>query len=392
MIAGFSQIELAWNVLDLRLRFLLSPGQAWQLGWQIYDPHTGAFLQEGDWLNTPGGEVEFAIPLPAEPGRYHVYVSPRDDKQGWHFQQHYPFVLVEAQVQDGQIVSANAEVTTLARLQRRDWPRKARLALIQPVQTIWRNRRLIASLVRREITARYRGSVGDALWTILHPLLLMLTYFFVFGIVLQARFGADPSRSGFVLYFLAAMLPWLPFAEAVGRAPSSILENRNFVKKLVFPIETISVNHVLAGLITEAFALLVFLTLLAFTRGAPPPTALLLPLLLIPQFLLTLGLCWLLSALGVFLRDLGQIIGFGLTLVFFLTPICYPDASLPPWARGVLSRSPIYLLVDAYRAILLENRWPDAASLLALTIVSAAIFFCGYAFFWRFRRTFADVI
>jgi len=392
MIAGFDRLELHSNILELRLAFELSPGRAWQLGWQIYDPHTGAFLQEGEWLNTPGGTVRLTIPLPAGPGRYHVFLSTRDDKLGWHFQRHYPFILVEAEVEAGRILSCAAEVTTLARLRRRDWPRKAKLVLLQPVQTIRRNRRLIASLVRREILARYRGSVGDVLWTVLHPLLLMLTYFFVFGIVLQARFGADPSRSGFVLYFLAGMLPWLPFSEAVGRAPSSILENRNFVKKLVFPIETISVNHVLAGLVTEGFALIVFLTLLAFTRGAPPPTALLLPVLLVPQFLLTLGLCWFLSALGVFLRDLGQIIGFALTLVFFLTPICYPDASLPAWARNVLAGSPIYLLVDAYRAILLENRLPDAASLAALTVLSAAVFFLGHAFFWRFRKTFADVI
>lgn len=392
MIAGFHEVEVEAHGLELRLGFKLSPDAAWQLGWQIYDPHTGAFLQEGEWLDLSGGDVQLMIPLPAEPGQYHVYVSPRDEKLGWHFQQHYPFLLVEARVEAGRIEACGAEVTTLARLRRRDWPRKAKLVLGQPVESIWRNRRLIASLVRREILARYRGSVGDVLWTVLHPLLLMLTYFFVFGIVLQARFGADPSRAGFVLYFLAGMLPWLPFSEAAGRAPTSILENRNFVKKLVFPVETISVNHVLAGLVTEAFALLVFLVLLAFTRGTPPLTALLLPALLIPQFLLTLGLCWLLSALGVFLRDLGQIIGFALTLVFFLTPICYPEASLPAWARDVLSASPMYLLVDAYRAILLESRVPDAAPLIVLTLVSSGVFFLGHAFFWRFRKTFADVV
>src|SRR5258705_13776996 len=119
------------------------------------------------------------------------------------------------------------------------------------MRTLWRNRRLMRSMVRRDILARYRGSFAGAAWTFLNPLLLMATYFFVFGVVLQSRFGADQSRTGFALYFLAGMLPWLPLSEAVGRAPHVILEHRNFVKKLVFPVETLCVNQVLAGLVTE---------------------------------------------------------------------------------------------------------------------------------------------
>ena len=220
----------------------------------------------------------------------------------------------------------------------------------------------------------------------------MATYYFVFGVVLQARFGADTTREGFVLYFLAGMLPWLPFSEAVGRAPGSIIENRNFVKKLVFPIETLSVNHVLTGLVTEGFALLIFLALLAVTRATVPVTLLALPALLIPQFLLTLGVCWILAALGVYLRDLGQIIGFLLTVIFFLTPICYPEASLPQGAMALLSKSPVFALVSSYRAVLLENRLPDWHVLAALFLFSLVVFFAGHAFFWRLRRTFADVI
>lgn len=398
MIAAFEQVRVDPEGLNVHLQFRLKhlteadwePGFC--LGWQIYDPTTGAFLQEGEWLRTAGGPLDVTIPLPAESGHYHVYISPRDDRNGWHFEQHYPFLLVDAQVDNSAVSSAVAEVTTIGRLRRRDWPRKLRIALVHPFATLWRNRRLIASLVRREIAARYRGSVGDVLWTILHPLLLMLTYYFVFGIVLQTRFGADPSRSGFVLYFLAGMLPWLPFSEAVNRAPGSIVENRNFVKKLVFPIETLSINHVLTGLVTEGFALLIFLALLAVTRATIPVTLLALPALLIPQFLLTLGVCWILAALGVYLRDLGQIIGFLLTVTFFLTPICYPEASLPQGAMTLLSKSPVFALVSSYRAVLLENRLPDLEMLAALFAFSLVVFFAGHAFFWRLRRTFADVI
>ena len=118
-------------------------------------------------------------------------------------------------------------------------------------------------MVRRDILGRYRGSFGGAFWTVINPLLLMLTYFFVFGVVLQSRFGRTASRTGFALYFLAGMLPWLAFSEAAGRAPSVMLEHRNFVKKLVFAVETLPVNLVVSGLVTELFAVAALLRISA---------------------------------------------------------------------------------------------------------------------------------
>jgi lipopolysaccharide transport system permease protein len=220
----------------------------------------------------------------------------------------------------------------------------------------------------------------------------MLTYFFVFGVVLEARFAGDTSRTGFALYFLTGMLPWLPFSEAAGRAPSVLLEHRNFVKKLVFPVETLPANLTVAGLFTGAVALALLMLALFYLRGAVPMTALWLPVLLIPQAAFTVGLCWFLSALGVFARDLGQMIGLLLTLWFFLTPICYPEASLPPAALPVLSQSPIYILVRGYRDVLLEARMPDPVALAKLWGMAAVAFLGGYAWFHKLRRSFADVI
>ena len=160
----------------------------------------------------------------------------------------------------------------------------------------------------------------------------MLTYFFVFGVVLRDRFDPHATWSSFALYFLAGMLPWLAFSEAAGRAPGVMLEHRNFVKKLVFAVETLPVNLVVAGLITELFAIVLFCVFLLAINHELPGALLWLPVLLIPQILFTAGVCWFLAALGVFVRDLGQIIGFLLTLWFFLTPICYPENKLPPAA------------------------------------------------------------
>ncbi|MCC7153498.1 MAG: ABC transporter permease [Bryobacterales bacterium] len=266
------------------------------------------------------------------------------------------------------------------------------LPVTQPVWSLWRNRGLIRTMVFREIQARYRGSLADMLWTVLHPLLLMAVYFFVFGIVLRARFEADPSPAGFVLYFFAGMLPWLAFSEAVGRAPFVLLEGRTLIKKIRFPMEILPANPVFAGLLTQAIATVIYLIALAAIRGGLPITVLCLPVLLVPQILFTLGLCWLLAALGLFLRDLGQMIGFLLTLWFFLTPICYPEASLPQWAVRPLSYSPIYQLVRGYRAILLESRLPDALPALALWAAACLTALAGYFVFQRLRPAFADIV
>jgi lipopolysaccharide transport system permease protein len=108
--------------------------------------------------------------------------------------------------------------------------------------------------------------------------------------------------------------------------------------------------------------------------------------------LFTLGICWFLAALGVFFRDLGQIMGFVLTLWFFVTPICYPESSLPPALLPVLTKNPVFILVRAYRACLLEGHAPDPSSLLKLFLLSLVLFIAGHAFFYKLRKTFADVL
>jgi lipopolysaccharide transport system permease protein len=401
------QVELDAAARRLRISFELEnvsedpwPASAGIcLGWQLFDPETGLFIAEGPWKRlgqelAPGQSAaeEVEIVLPRERGRYHVYLSLMQENGGWFYARGWPFLLVDAAVDQGRAELVEVRATTLRSLVWRKRLRSLDKAFIYPALAIWRNRGLIRSMVRRDIAARYRGSFGDVLWSILNPVLLMLTYYFVFGIVLNARFGADPSRAGFALYFLAGMLPWLAFSEAVGRAPSVVLEHRNFVKKLVFPIEILPVNLSVAGLVTQAFALGAYLVFLVVARGTVPPAALWLPALIVPQFLFTLGLAWFLAALGVYVRDLGHILGYLLTLWFFLTPICYPEAALPESALPLLTKNPIFVLVRGFRDILLEGSPPAFGPLWKLWLVSIACCVLGYAWFHKLRKSFADVI
>jgi lipopolysaccharide transport system permease protein len=188
------------------------------------------------------------------------------------------------------------------------------------------------------------------------------------------------------------MLPWLAISEAVGRAPNVILEHRNFVKKLVFPVEILPVNLVFSGVALEMLALVIYLFFLMATREYIPTRALALPVLLVPQILITMGVCWAWAALGLFARDLAQVNGFLLTLVFFLTPICYPVEKLPPSAAAILQNFPLYQLVTDYRLLFISPVRPDWAMTGRLWLLGLAVFYCGYGVFRKLRPSFPDVL
>jgi lipopolysaccharide transport system permease protein len=366
------------------------------ISYHLYDVETGTLIADGPRVHpesdvNPGESMRVAldIAVPAEDGQYQVLVSPMREHVCWYYEKGWPFLLVEAASQNDRAVLSGVRVATRARLEGERLLRAVARAFTYPVLTIWRNRGLIRAMVRRDILGRYRGSFGGSFWTAINPLMLMLTYFFVFGIVLHR---AGTSRSEFAMYFLSGMLPWLAFSEAAGRAPTIILEHRNFVKKLVFAVETVPVNLVVSGLVTELFAVVLYCLFLLAVNHSLPVTVLWLPVLLIPQLLFTAGLAWFLAALGVFVRDLGQIIGYVLTLWFFITPICYSETQLGPSAMRFLSKNPIYVLVRGYRSIFLENHAPSFGSLWKLSLLSVVVFVLGHAWFYKLRKSFADII
>jgi lipopolysaccharide transport system permease protein len=376
--------------------------EGFAIGYHIFDAETGTLLVDGPRTPlerdvAPGetARVRLEFEPPAEDGRYQALISPMREGVCWYYEQGWRFLLVETAADRGAVRLERFRVATRATLRRERAVRALGRAFTYPILTIWRNRGLIRVMVRRDILGRYRGTFAGGFWTVISPLLLMLTYFFVFGLVLHARFEQDPSPSGFALYFLAGMLPWLAFSEAAGRAPTVMIEHRNFVKKLVFAVETLPVNLVVAGLVGEAFAIALYIVFLLLLRGRVPFTVIWLPALLIPQILFTAGLSWLLAALGVFVRDLGQVNGFLLTIWFFLTPICYPEkslGSLPHSATLLLSKNPIYVLVRGYRAIFLDSQAPAPGPLWKLWVLSAAMFILGHAVFYKLRKSFADIV
>ena len=380
-------------------------GEAWTasagdtLSFQIYDASTELLIVEGQRqpldIDIPAGgnlDVDIEIDLPPYEGSYLVYVSPIREDSAWTFERGNRFLLSTVDVTDAGAILRSTRLSSVRKLGRMRFFRSIGRAFTYPVRTIVEHRSLIRSLVRRDIIGRYRGSYGGLFWTIIHPLLMMLTYWFVFGYVLRARFDEGGRTSNFTLYFLAGMLPWLAFSEAVGRSAGIVLEHAMFVKKLVFPVEILPVNVVFAGLFSQFFGIVIFLIgMLAFGE-TPPLTAAYLPVLLFPQILLTMGLCWFFAGLGVIFRDLGQILGFVLTVWFFITPICYGEASLPPNLLWLYRLNPIFVLVRGYRDILLEASAPAWQPLAWLTLGSAIVFVVGFAWVYKLKRSFPDLV
>lgn len=407
MRAEYANLEADLNQGRLRVRAQLrnagsepwSPDAGHALSYQIYDSESELLLSDGP--RTPiaeavaaGDEAELGVTveLPPDDGRYRVFVSPLRADGPWFFENGSPFALIDVEVADGKADVLGTAVTTLRELSRKRLVRAMGRAFVYPIRTLTKHRSLIRSMVRRDVAGRYAGSYGGALWTVLHPLLMMIAYWFVFSIVLRTRFANDDRPGSFVLYFLAGMLPWLAFSEAVGRAPSVIIEHAGFVKKLVFPLEILPLNLVLSGLFTEFFGVLIFLVgMLAFGRE-PTLAALWLPVILVPQLLFTTAVSWFFAGLGVMFRDLGQIIGFIMTVWMFTTPIFYPASALPQDYIWIFDKNPFYILVEAYRAVLLEDSAPDWGPLAWLTAASAFLFIAGHAWFYKLKKSFADML
>lgn len=268
----------------------------------------------------------------------------------------------------------------------------ARRAVWRPLWELPGRFELIRSLSRRELVARYKGSVLGIIWALVTPVVMIAIFTFIFAGIFGARFGARGSHWDYALYLFCGLLPWTMFQEAAQRSASTIVAHSNLVKRVVFPLETLPIAETLASLGNQLFGTLALLVAILVIRHEFHLTLFWLPVLVIPQFLFTLGVAWLLASLGVFLRDIAQGISLLLMAWMFLTPIIYPEAIVPDRFRSFININPFTSLIRSYRRVLLEGMQPDWRGLAYFTAVAVLIFLFGYWWFARTRKSFADVI
>lgn len=261
-----------------------------------------------------------------------------------------------------------------------------------PVNLV-RDRTLLLQLVRREVEARYRGSFFGILWSLATPVLMLAVFTFVFSTVFTVRWGVEaPDRAHFALMLFPGMVLNAFFAEVLTRAPTMIVANPNYVKKIVFPLDLLPAVAVGSALVQALLGLLVLAVFQLVLRGSIPATGAWVPAVLAPFVVVLLGLGWLLASLGVYVRDLGHVTGVAATVLMFMSPVFYPVEALPPEWRSVVHLSPLTLPIEQTRAVLLLGREPDFAALGTYTL--AAIVFAATSFYWfqRTRKGFADVL
>jgi lipopolysaccharide transport system permease protein len=262
------------------------------------------------------------------------------------------------------------------------------------VQSIWRHKGLIATLSRREIEGRYKGSLLGIFWSFLTPALMVTVFTFVFGEIFNARWAGAKTEShfDFAAALFTGLLVYNLFSECIGKAPALITSNPVYVKKIIFPLETLSIVTGIAALFHFAIAYAVVILLVAASNWTLSWTILFTPIVIAPLIVMITGFTWMLSALGVFIRDIGQIITPALTAMMFLSPIFYPLSSVSPKYSWMYSINPITFTIEQLRDVLLHQKGPDWAGLTMYSAISLTIAYAGFLFFQKIRKGFSDVI
>lgn len=265
------------------------------------------------------------------------------------------------------------------------------------VRSLWVNRQLITQMTRREVVGRYKGSFLGLGWSFLNPLLMLAVYTFVFSVVFRSRWGiaesgVEESKAMFAVVLFVGMIVYGLFAEILNRAPSLIVGNVNYVKKVVFSLEILPVVAACAALFHALVSLMVWLMAYTLLIGVPHWHVLFLPLVLFPLLVLALGVAWFLAALGVFLRDVGQTVAIITTMMMFLAPVFFPVKNLPPEFQPLIMANPLTFIIEQSRDVLIWGKAPDFMGLLQYFIVALVVFWAGYIWFQKMRKGFSDVL
>jgi lipopolysaccharide transport system permease protein len=257
----------------------------------------------------------------------------------------------------------------------------------------WQQRQLLRQLISRAVQARFRGSALGLLWAILNPILMLLVYTFVFGVILQGRWNGQGSTFFFAMNLYCGLIVYGIFSETVGSASTQILSNPSYVKKIIFPLETLPISVLGASLILNLFSLAILLICTQFFIHPLSIHLIALPIVWLPLLCFTAGLSWIVASIGVYVRDVQQIVAILLQILFYLCPIVYPLSRVPdrliPWYKWV---NPVAVSVEQSRRVLLDAEWPQWDWLPANCIVCLLVFIFGYYAFMKTKRGFADVI
>lgn len=265
------------------------------------------------------------------------------------------------------------------------------LTLAQLFRNIINHRAMIFALALRDLQSRYAGTLGGAFWAFVHPLAIVMIFYFVFAIGFRAQ---GPGTTPFILWFVCGLVPWFFFGETLTAITNSITSNAHLVKKTVFPTEILPLVHLTSGLIPHVIFLFILAGMLAFFKVPFLVDRLLVVYFFVCNCAFLIGLGWMLSALQVFYRDISQGLTIILNLWFWITPIVWSSDIMPAEYRGLMFYNPVHYIIEGYRGLLIFNSvvWPSAGETVYFWGITALVFFVGNYVFRRLKPEFADIM
>ncbi len=257
---------------------------------------------------------------------------------------------------------------------------------------LYNYRRLIWNFVKRDISSRYVGSLLGIYWSVINPVITLLIYLIVFGFFLKTRLSGNDNVWDYTLYFSAGFLPWVAFSESVMRASKSIVDNKNYIKKVPFPSEIFPIYTILSEFVNLLIGLTIFMTIFIILKGMPSIYIVFLPIGIILQMLFTFSLSLIFSSATVFFRDIPQILGSLFMLWFWGTPIVYVVNVIPGSLRWITSLNPAYYMLEIYRDILFYGRFPTLDTLLPFFLFSIIFLYISIIIFQKTKRGFSELL
>jgi lipopolysaccharide transport system permease protein len=246
---------------------------------------------------------------------------------------------------------------------------------------------------KREVVGRYQGSVFGLFWSFINPLLMLGVYAFVFSVIFKARWGVGVTNFDFAAILFSGLIIYTLFSECVARAPLLILENVNYVKKVVFPLDILPWVSMVASVFHACVSFMILVMYILIVDSTKVHwMIILLPLILLPLVLLTLGLTWLLAALGVYLRDIKQAVAIIVMAMLFMSPIFYPASAFPESYKIFFYLNPLTFIIEESRGVLLWGNLPNWLGLGMYYLISILVMWLGFVCFQKTRKGFADVL
>ncbi len=255
---------------------------------------------------------------------------------------------------------------------------------------IWTHRSLVRQLTLRAVRDRYSGAYLGVLWSLSQPLLRLGVYCFLFLLIFKPR-AQEVTRGQFVVGLFCGLIIYRVFAETVARSPNLVTTKRSFVKNVVFPLEVLPVVSLGASFLLFLGPLVILLIALVVLAEIPA-TIVLFPLTLLPLLMLTLGLSWWLSSMGVYIGDVSHAVRFVTQMLFFMSPIIWRVSFLPPAYQKYAYLNPLAVIIENSRAVVIHGEMPDWPRLIVVITASAVLMALGFVWFNKTKKGFGDVL